>query len=220
MELRRKQARRLFKELGYHTAKLWDDDRLTRQLNRLPSILSTTPDIPKEIESDETHLCNVICKAITEDNEVISLRKPEGEEMAKTKKKKKKSMRGRIQTIAEYEGREETPKKKKGKKSKKVKGDVGKKKSLKDKKTKTKKTSETKKTKKTSTSKAKVNKFGYRIGSQSAAVDAVLSKKPRDVKEIHRLTKVSHNTIRQHLKHAIENERGVEMTDKGYRSII
>jgi len=209
MELRRKQARKLFKELGYHTAKLWDDDRLTRQLNRLPSILSTTPDIPKEIESDETHLCNVICKAITEDNESVSLRKPEGEEMAKAKKKKK-TMKGKIQTIAEYEGREETPKKKKGKKSKKDKVSTKK----------TTKSKASEKPKKTSESKAKVNKFGYREGSQSAKVDAVLSKKSKDVKEIHKLTKVSHNTIRQHLKHAIENDRGVEQTSKGYRSTI
>jgi len=217
MKVLRKEAISIFKELGYKTARRWDVDLIVRKLNKLPSLIEGTPDLPKEIQNNANHICNVICRAITHEGETIELYEEGDAEMVKKAKTKTKK---HFSSIAEYEGKE-APKKSKNKKNK----DKDKMKTTKKNKEKTKKTKSkdtTKKVAKVKKEKAGVNKFGYRIGTQSDIVDSALSnKKHKDVAKIAELTGLTKSFVRMHLSHAVDNNRGVKYVDgKGYISTL
>ena len=210
MKVSRKEAISIFKELGYKTARRWDADLIVRKLNKLPSLIEGTSDLPKEIQDNANHMCNMICRAITYEGETIELYEEGDAEMAKKKTKKTKTKK-HFNSVAEYEGRE-APKKSKNKdKTKKTKD-----------KTKKIKTKDKTKTTKIKKEKAGVNKFGYRIGTKSDIVDSVLSnKKHKDVAKIAELTGMTKAFVRMHLDHAVDNNRGVKFVDgKGYISTL
>ena len=234
MQITHDEAVSMFREIGYKTAKKWDEERLTRKLNRLPSLLKDTPDIPESIKSNKEHICNRICREIEEHGGKIELAVEGDMSMAVKKAKKENSNRGRIMTIAEYEGREETPKKKKVKKDVKTE-----KKPLKKKKAEVvaKKGKEKKAVKESGKKEKKkkvihkgLNQFGYRTESKAGKVDACLTKTPISAKDIARKlrnTKVGDKKpideafIIRHLNHAVDNSRGVKFVDgKGYCSAI
>lgn len=214
MEVTRGAAIEMFRQIGYKLMDKWDDEQMTRKLNNLPNIVEKTDDIPQEIQDDPNHLCNVICKAITENKEKVVLqgdaemakkKKKKGlEEAVKERKPKKDPKRGRILSVAEYEGREEPKKVRKGE--------------FKDKKREKPAKEKTEKVEKKAS--AGRNKYGYRIGTKSDAIDSCLGKKPITVSEIAGKSKVDPQTVRMHLKHAIDNDRGVKLTEEGYVSTI
>ena len=217
MKVLRKEAISIFKELGYKTARRWDVDLIVRKLNKLPSLIEGTPDLPKEIQNNANHMCNVICRAITHEGETIELYEEGDAEMAKKAKTKTKK---HFNSIAEYEGRE-APKKSKNKKNKdKVKTKTAKK--VKEKTKKSKNKDKTKKVAKVKKDAAGVNKFGYRIGTQSDIVDSALSnKKHKDVAKLAEITGLTKAFVRMHLNHAVANNRGVKYVDgKGYISTL
>lgn len=217
MEVTRGAAIEMFRQIGYKLMDKWDDEQMTRKLNNLPNIVEKTDDIPQEIQDDPNHLCNVICKAVMENKEKIVLQQGDAkmakkekkglEEAVKERKPKKDPKRGRILSVAEYEGREEPKKVRKGE--------------FKDKK---REKPAREKAEKTETAEKKVgagrNKYGYRIGTKSDAIDSCLGKKPLTVSEIAGKSKVDPQTVRMHLKHAIDNDRGVKLTEEGYVSTI
>jgi len=221
MKVLKEVAVSIFKELGYKTVRRWDDELLTSKLNRLPNIIEGTPDL-FEIQNNASHMCNVICRAITNEHEQIEIFEEGDAKMAK--KKAKTKTKKHFNSIAEYEGRED-PKKSKSKtkiKDKKVKKDKNTKvKVKKDKKVKDKKDKKDKKVKAVK-ERAGVNKFGYRIGSMSDIVDSALSnKKHREVKYIAEKTGLKTSFVRMHLKHAVENDRGVKyVASKGYIATV
>ena len=217
MKVLRKEAISIFKELGYKTARRWDRDLIVRKLNKLPSLIEGTSDLPKEIQDNANHMCNMICRAITYEGETIELYEEGDAEMAKKKTKKTKTKK-HFNSVAEYEGRE-APKKSKNKDKTKKTKDKTKKTKDKTKKIKTKDKTKTTKIKK---EKAGVNKFGYRIGTKSDIVDSVLSnKKHKDVAKIAELTGMTKAFVRMHLDHAVDNNRGVKFVDgKGYISTL
>lgn len=208
MKVKKDEVIAMFKDLGYTTCTTWDDKRLTRKLNKLGDLLANVEDLPKEITDDMESkepklLVNRICSALDND-EKITLDGPEteiseGEETMATKTKEKKAKdkkRGRVLSVAEYEGREDkqTKKSKKEKTAKDKSRPVGEKKKG-----------------------GNVNQFGYRKGTKSDMVDSVLTKKPMSVQEIAEASKCDVAFVRMHLTHAVENNRGVEKTDKGFR---
>ena len=215
MKVLKEVAVSIFKELGYKTVKRWDDELLTSKLNRLPNIIEGTPDL-FEIQNNASHMCNVICRAITNEHEQIEIFEEGDAKMAK--KKAKTKTKKHFNSIAEYEGREDPKKSKsktkiKDKKDKNTKVKVKKDKKVKDKKDKKVKTVK---------ERAGVNKFGYRIGSMSDIVDSALSnKKHREVKYIAEKTGLKTSFVRMHLKHAVENDRGVKyVASKGYIATV
>ncbi len=205
MQVTRSAAIQMFRDLGYKSkVAKWEDDRIVKKINNLPTILKGTPDLPESVINDKDHLANVICRKIEESNEKIELIDDEGEtnmskQMGtniKANKKNKKNKKGKVMSIAEYEGREEP------KKSKKLKE----------------KGHGEKVTKRTS--KAGINKYGYRIGTKSDSVDSVLSKKPKTMDQICEESKQNKSFVRMHLMHAVENDRGVQKTEKGFVSTV
>jgi hypothetical protein len=218
MKVLRKEAISIFKELGYKTARRWDRDLIVRKLNKLPNLIEGTPDLPKDIQNNANHMCNVICRAITHEGETIELYEEGDAEMAKKKTKKTKTKK-HFNSIAEYEGRE-APKKSKNKSKGKVKTKTAKK--VKDKTKKTKSKDKTKKVAKVKKDAAGVNKFGYRIGTMSDTVDSALSnKKHKTVAKIAEITGLKTAFVRMHLNHAVDNKRGVKYVDgKGYISTL
>lgn len=220
MEVNRGAAIEMFRQIGYKLMDKWDDEQMTRKLNNLPNIVEKTDDIPQEIQDDPKHLCNVICRAVTENKEKIVLQQGDAkmakkekkglEEAVKERKTKKEPKRGRILSVAEYEGREEPKKVRKGE--------------FKDKKREKPAKEKTEKTAKAEKSEKKVgagnNKYGYRIGTKSDAIDSCLGKKPLTLSEIVEKSKIDSQTVRMHLKHAIDNDRGVKLTEDGYVSTI
>jgi len=218
MKVLRKETISIFKELGYKTARRWDRDLIVRKLNKLPRLIEGTPDLPEEIQNNVNHMCNVICRAITNEHETIELYEEGDAEMAK--KKAKTKTKKHFNSIAEYEGRE-APKKSKNKKNKdKVKTKTAKK--VKEKTKKSKNKDKTKKVAKVKKDAAGVNKFGYRIGTQSDIVDSALSnKKHKDVAKLAEITGLTKAFVRMHLNHAVANNRGVKYVDgKGYISTL
>lgn len=211
MQVERSVAVQLFKDLGYKTVDRWDDETLIKKLNRVPSIIEGTPDIPPVIANDPDHICMVIWNAITYKGDTITL-KQEGDATMAKKKAKKKDKKF-FDSIADYEGKEESKKaKSKSKTTKKLK---------------TKAKPETKTKTKTKTSKPKKeaagkNKFGYRIGTLSDTVDSELStKKHKEASTIAAATQIKVAFVRMHLNHAVENNRGVKYVEgKGYIATI
>jgi hypothetical protein len=216
MQVTKKEAVAMFRKIGYKTAGKWDDERLVLKLNRLPMLLEDTPDILETIKTDENHICNRICKAV-EGDEKIELIQEGDAKMVKTKKAKSK--RGRIMSIAEYEGREETGKKTKVR-SKKTKSEKPVKKDVKVK----------VKSKKVKGERKGLNKFGYRENSKAGMVDALLSKSPITAKEIAKKLKgkeiegkkpIDEDFVIRHLNHAIDEGRGVKYVEgKGFSATI
>lgn len=215
MKITRKEAVRLFKEIGYRTAKLWDDERLVKKLNRLPTIIEGTPDIPNSVTNNPDHLCNRICGEV-KGNRKIELEVGESK-MAKKQKDKKKF---KIMSVAEYEGREEP------KKEKKLKVKTGKK--VKEK-AKVEKKVEKKVVNKEKKERKGLNKFGYRENGKAGQIDALLSKTPITAAKIAKKLgdvkfknkpNIDEKFVVRHLTHAIENNRGVKLTKDGYVSTI
>lgn len=219
MKILRKVAISIFKELGYKTAKRWDDEMLTRKLNRLPSIIEGTPDLPLQIKNDANHMCNMVCRAITYEQDKIELYEEGDAKMAK--KKAKPKTKKHFNSIAEYEGKEPSKKSKnKSKGNSKVKDKTTKK--LKEKTKKNKSKSKDKKTVTVKKEAAGTNKFGYRIGTMSDTVDSALSnKKHKTAKTIAEKTGLTTAFVRMHLNHAVDNDRGVKWVDgKGYIATV
>lgn len=206
MQVTRSAAIQLFQDLGYKLATKWNDDRIARKMNNLSAILKGTPDLPESVLNDKTHLANVICQKVEENEQIELIDDNEGEQnMSKqmgtnikaNKKNKKNNKRGKVMSVAEYEGRAETKS---------------------EKKTKSKKHGDQKVVKRAS--KAGINKYGYRIGTKSDAVDSVLSKKPKSLDQICEESKQDKAFVRMHLMHAIEFDRGVQKTEKGFVSTL
>lgn len=200
MEIKRSDALVMFKDLGYKTCDKWENDRLERKLNKLPELIDGTPDIPTSIIENSEHLCNKICKSV-QNEEKIKIIDDEGDTIM-AKKSEKKTVK--MVSLAEYEGRAEP--KKKATKERSV-----------EKKTMAKKIPGEKKERKSSVGK---NKYGYRLGTKSDAVDSVLGKKPLTVKEIAEKSKQDAQFVRMHLTHAVDHDRGVKKIDDGFVSVL
>ncbi len=195
LRIKRKRAVKLFKALGFKTAKNWDNSRLQDKLINLPELAEEAsledPKMKKLLKkvskAKEILVYEVDNKGNTQTNENVNRKENEVAKKKKSKKKDKKK-------VATATG-------------KKVKKDKAKKKDKKkDKKKAAKKTVA-----------KNVDKFGAREGSIKAKINAVLSKKSKTMKVLLKEAKVQ-NPQTGHLNDLIKAGK-VKKTDKGYKLI-
>ena len=192
LAIRKEKAVKLFKYLGFKTADTWDDKQLVKKLGNISALIDgvkiKNPKMKKLLDKI-VKADKIRIKSADETKQVES--KTESSTMSKKKKTKKKT--------SSKTKKDEVKKKKKKGSSKKTK-DVTKKSSKKN---------------KTKDAAVNVDKFGSRPGTIKAKINAVLSNKSKDMKQLLKESKVV-NSQTGHLSDLIKAGYVVK-TDKGYK---
>ena len=188
------RAIKIFEALGFKTACNWDAARLQKKIENLPNLVEGA-----KLDDKTQKRINVVLKALKDGRKVAVV---DVEDAAADKKRGKA-----VEDAAQRESGRKAEKKAKDRKVEVKEDDKP------DAKPKTKK-----KTKKVVTTASKekkdVDKFGARPGSIKAAINAVLTKKPKTMEQLLKDAKVA-NPQSGHLKNLIEAGH-VKKSDKGF----
>ncbi len=184
------RARKIFVALGFKTAKSWDEVQLTKKIKGLPNLADGT-----KLEPKMQKRVNVICQWIKDDKKVVVI---DLDDVA-SGKKRAADVEDAVKrdSTKKAEKKAETAKKEKSANKKAAKKEKGK---VQD--------------KKAVAAKDNTDKFGSRKGTIKAAINSVLTKKPKTMEYLLKEAKVS-NQQSGHLKNLIDDGYVVK-TDKGY----
>lgn len=184
------RAIKIFEALGFKTAEKWDTIRLQKKLEKLGTLIEGA-----QIDKKNQKRINEILRFQKKGHKVIVVDPDD----AVADKKRGKA----VEDAAKRETKRKSEKK--AEMAKKEKASA--KKDVKDKET-------AKKQEKRIAEKADIDKFGSRKGSNCAKINAVLSKKPKPMKQLVKEAKVS-GTYYELLKSLVK-EGHVKKSDKGY----
>ena len=187
MIITRKQAVSLFKALGYNTADKWDSARMQVKINNLPELVTKGQQV--EDKKQQTLLDTIMKKR--RHNKVVTIEESGEPEATKVKSKEKEEAPKKTDD-------EQTDKKKETKKEKEPEKQPKKK--------------EAKKEAKKDT--IGTDKFGNRLGSDAAKLNACLAKKPKTMSELTKEAKLT-TSFYNHLNKLIEAKHIVKV-EKGY----
>ncbi len=203
-EVQKASVVQMFKDYGQSAADSWNENRLRAKVQALPEYVKKIKEEGEvkidEISKESQELCELICKEVLSDEGVIVF-DVETETQTKESKKVKTATKKKASEKKKPEAKPEA--KAKTESNGKLDSAIEKfKKAGKSAKAKAKKTT------------GEVDKFGSRVGSKAASINAFLTKKAKSMKEIMEGLKLN-DTCHHHMKKMIEAGH-VKKTDDGF----
>lgn len=206
MKITRTAAVAMFVALGFKVADKWDNARINKRLSQMAD--NVDEDAIKTIESDAVKAdVKSVLKALKADETVEveeEAKAPKAEKAEKPAAKEDEASKGKKDAgkVAEDKvkesagGKKEEPAAKDEKPAKAAKAD---------------------KPAKAPKAEAEVDKFGNRVGSQAANINAELAKKWTSVADVAKATKLSEARVRSHFKYLEGRKLGEYDVEKGFR---